>query len=166
MFHPPKLERLMRLDHVYFVFAPPGTPATHLHCGGTPYLAPFSYDVRDRQIISSLIVVSYALTPSLPGEGFACLPGSHKSAFECPADFVDQTDSSHIVVPAVEPGDALIFTEALTHNATAWSAPYTRRALLYKYMPFHMALVRPKWSQRLLDACTPEQRDLLVPAGG
>jgi hypothetical protein len=153
----------VRLDHAYFIFAEAGYPALHLHLGGTPYFPACSYHVRDGQIFSALTVVSYVLSETPSGQGFACIPGSHKSDFPCPEDVVHHADQSLIEVPDVQPGDAIIFTEALTHGSTAWTAATQRRALFYKYSPGHMTWMHPRWSDALLEACTPEQREYLQP---
>jgi ectoine hydroxylase-related dioxygenase (phytanoyl-CoA dioxygenase family) len=49
----------------------------------------------------------------------------------------------YVVQPAVQAGDALIFTEALVHGTQTWTAPYERRALLYKFSPGYSS-----WSQK------------------
>ncbi len=36
-------------------------------------------------------------------------------------------------------GDALIFTEALTHGTLVWQGEHQRRSLIYKYSPFFQA---------------------------
>jgi hypothetical protein len=152
-----------RLDHAYFIFADEGYPALHLHLGGTPYFPACSYHVRDGRIFSALTVVSYVLTETPSGQGFACIPGSHKSDFPCPDDVVHHVDRSFIDVPDVQVGDAIVFTEALTHGSTAWTAPTQRRAMFFKYSPGHMTWMHPRWSDALLEACTPEQREYLKP---
>jgi hypothetical protein len=153
----------VRLDHCYFVFAESGRTGLHMHLGGTPYVRPASYHVRNGRIFSALTVVSYVLAPSAPGEGFACVRGSHKSEFPLPTDVRDLADRSFITVPEAKPGDAIIFTEALTHGSTPWTSSHMRRALLYKYCPGHMIWVRTRWSPAVLDACTDEQRAYLEP---
>jgi ectoine hydroxylase-related dioxygenase (phytanoyl-CoA dioxygenase family) len=119
--------------------------------------------VRGGRIFSGLIVVSYVLVPAADGEGFACVRGSHKSEFELPADVKDLSDRSLITVPEAEPGDAIIFTEALTHGSTPWTSSHMRRALLFKYTPGHMNWMHPRWSLELLELCTPEQKQYLEP---
>jgi hypothetical protein len=153
----------LRLDHYYLIFGET-LDGLQMHLGGTPYVPWGSYHVRNGRIFSALTVVSYVLNPVKPGEGFACVPGSHKSEFPCPDDVTDLRDRSFITAPTVEPGDAIIFTEALTHGALPWTSAHGRRALLYKFTPGHVTWLHPRWSQELLDACTPEQRAFLEPA--
>jgi ectoine hydroxylase-related dioxygenase (phytanoyl-CoA dioxygenase family) len=152
-----------RLDHVYFIFSDAGYPAAQMHLGATPYVPQCSYHVRNGRIFSALTVVSYVLADTPRGQGFACIPGSHKSDFPCPSDVAEHVDQSFLEVPAVQPGDAVVFTEALTHGSTAWTAPTQRRALFYKYSPGYMTWMHPRWSEALLDACKPEQREYLEP---
>jgi len=152
-----------RLDMTYFIFADKGTLGGDLHLGGTPYVPACSYHVEGGDIFSALTVVSYALSESAPPGlgGFACIPGSHKSKFPCPAQYANLSDLSCVACPSVEPGDAIIFTEALTHGTLPWKAEHQRRVLFYKYSPMHMAFMHPRWSERLLEICSPEQREML-----
>jgi hypothetical protein len=152
-----------RLDHYYALFAEAGEGRLQLHGGSTPYDPGQYYHVRNGRIYSGQTVVSYALTPVPAGSGFACIPGSHKSEFSCPSDVVDLADRSFLTTVEVDPGDAVIFTEALTHGTLPWAAEHKRRTLLYKYSPFHMTWLHPCWPDELLAACTPEQRELLEP---
>jgi len=56
----------------------------------------------------------------------------------------------------------LIFSEALVHGSTPWTAPTERRALLYKYAPGHMSW-GPAWATDELRAVlTDEQRAKLM----
>lgn len=36
-------------------------------------------------------------------------------------------------------GDAILFTEALTHGTLAWNAPHQRRSVLFRYSPANLA---------------------------
>lgn len=154
----------IRLDHSYFIFSEPGTPRGTLHLGNTPYVPSCSYHVRDREIFSGLTVVSYVLNEVPPGQGgFACIPGSHKANFPCPKDYAQLSDLSSVVSPKVSPGDAILFTEALTHGSMPWNASHMRRALFFKYTPHHIAWAHPRWSPAVRDQCTPGQRALLEP---
>ena len=67
------------------------------------------------------------------------------------------------VQPTMAAGDVLIFTEALIHGTTAWTADHERRTLLYKYSPPHST-----WTKRLYDPAdfpeaTDRQRRLMAP---
>ncbi len=132
-----------RYDHGHAMFMRKGSTTLALHGGGTPRHPTISYRVADGLIRSGLTVVAYALCDVGPGDGgFVAVPGSHKSNFECPADFLPLRDPGqwlqHIPHKA---GSAIIFTEALTHGTLPWTADHERRALLYRYTPGHMAFV-------------------------
>jgi ectoine hydroxylase-related dioxygenase (phytanoyl-CoA dioxygenase family) len=158
----------LRLDHCYGIFmqgeAGKGTPHT-LHNGGTPFDPSQYYLVRDGRMYNGLLGVSFALTDVPPGTGgFCVIPGSHKSNFPVPPDVASIMDETHPVrhVPLTA-GDAVIFTEAVTHGSLPWSGRGERRALLFKYAPGHLQweqlspMVNPShdWSD--------EQRRLISP---
>jgi len=131
-----------RLDHQYAIFQRGGVggPANPLHNGGTPYNPTCTYAVRDGRIYNGLLVVSLAITDVPAGAGgFCCIPGSHKSEFRLPPGLRETGVGNPVVEqPALSAGDALIFTEALTHGALPWRAAHERRALLFKYCPGHV----------------------------
>ncbi len=153
-----------RLDHSYFIFSDTGHPGGALHLGNIPYEPSCSYNVRNGSIFSALTVVSYVLCDVRPGEGFACIPGSHKANFACPPELRKLERPELLTALPAEPGDAIIFTEAMTHGTHPWTAPHQRRALFFKYSPGYMAWARPRWSPQLLDKCTDRQRAMLEPA--
>lgn len=132
----------VRLDHCYGLQMMPGSPGLPLH--GFPGNRPGNcawYQVRNGSISGGLTVVSYARTDVPAGAGgFVCVPGSHKATF--PSPYLDeradpgQPEMAHV---ELNTGDAVIFTEALTHGSLDWNGPGIRRALLYKYAPGHAA---------------------------
>lgn len=134
----------LRLDHQYAILmrAKPESAGHMLHCGGTPYDPVHSYHLRDGRCFSGISTVSYALTDVPPdGGGFCCIPGSHKSSVRPPRHFMDVSDPADCVVHVpLNKGDAVIFTEALTHGALPWKSETDgeRRAVLFKYCPGHM----------------------------
>lgn len=112
------------------------------------------------------VKVSYALTDVGVEDGcFAVLPGSHKSNFQNP--LVGQIpDPEH---PLVKPlpcraGDAIIFSEDLSHGAVHNRGSRTRRTLFYSYAPtFHcswdaMAETAPGFQER----ATSRRRELTL----
>ena len=139
----------LRLDNQYAILmrAKPENAGHRLHSGGTPYDPAHSYHLRDGRYFSGLTTVSYALTDVLPGGGgFCCIPGSHKSSVRPPRHFTDVAHPAECVVHVpLNKGDAVIFTEALTHGALPWKseADGERRAVLFKYCPGHM-----QWEKR------------------
>ncbi|MBV7331417.1 phytanoyl-CoA dioxygenase family protein [Chloroflexi bacterium TSY] len=136
----------VRIDHDYCIFMNKGAERGRLHGGETDRAADHWYKYRDGIMRNGLTVATFFLTPAAQGDGgFCCIPGSHKSNFvdSLPDDVRHYVRVPHYVVqPAVEAGDALIFTEALIHGTMRWTADHERRALLYKYSPGHSA-----WSQ-------------------
>jgi ectoine hydroxylase-related dioxygenase (phytanoyl-CoA dioxygenase family) len=71
---------------------------------------------QNGEMWNSVMSVQYALTPIGPNDGgFCCIPGSHKSNFECPAELRDcAVEMPGLIQPVLAPGDMLLFTEALT----------------------------------------------------
>ena len=83
---------------------------------------------------NGLVAVQWALVDHNRGEGgFCCVPGSHRANFPRPSGH----PASWVVEVPMMAGDVVIFTEALTHGTSTWTAPYERRSLLYKYAPGH-----------------------------
>jgi ectoine hydroxylase-related dioxygenase (phytanoyl-CoA dioxygenase family) len=112
-----------------------------------------------------MAVVSWALTDVPPGAGgFGCIPGSHKANLACPAPIRDGAERSDCVVQVpLEAGDAVIFTEALTHGTLGWHTPFSRRVLFYRYTPGYMRFEVHDQPDHVLALMTPRQRRLLEP---
>ncbi len=130
-----------RLDHEYAILMNDDAAPLHLHGGGEPYKSNAYYVHKNGRMFNGLTVVSYALSDINPGEGgFCSIPGSHKSNYSLPPEYVslDKPCDALVHVP-VKAGSALIFTEALTHGTMPWTANHERRSLLYKYSPGHQA---------------------------
>ena len=66
---------------------------------------------------------------------FAAIPGSHKSNFACPFDMNDAADNPMAVAVFAGPGDVIIFTEGMTHNAYSVTSKTVRRSVFFCYMP-------------------------------
>lgn len=134
----------LRLDHQYAILmrSKPATAGHYLHCGGTPYDPVHSYHFKNGRFFSGLTTVSYALTDVPKGAGgFCCIPCSHKSNVQRPRAFSDVSNPVECVVQIpLKKGDAVIFTEALTHGSLPWKTEQDieRRALLFKYCPGYM----------------------------
>lgn len=118
-----------------------GSEGFMLHGGGTPELEHmreiFYHRFEFGRMYNGLMSVSYALSDQGPEDGgFVCIPGSHKANYLCPQDVrrleVDLGCVKHFELQA---GDALIFTEALTHGTVPWKADFERRLLRYLYAP-------------------------------
>lgn len=162
------VDERVRLDHAYGIQMVPGSPGLGLH--GFPDDRPRNcawYRVRNGCISSGLTVVTFALTdaPASAG-GFVCIAGSHKANFANP--LLEQSTESHrewLTQVDLRAGDAVIFTEALTHGSHDWQGPGIRRALLYKYAPGQSAWLTHHWSPEELEPLTARQRALVGPPG-
>ena len=80
-------------------------------------------------------VVEYLLADEGPGDGGAAvIPGSHKANLPCPQSIKGwERYQEHVVDVRVKAGDAVIFTETLTHGTLPWSGDHQRRALLNQF---------------------------------
>ena len=93
------------------------------------------------EITDGFMVVMWNLTDAGPEHGgWCCIPGSHKSNYRLPKRMFEAPEESpHVVTPHAPAGSAVLFTEALTHGASAWQGTHRRRALIYKYCVAHTA---------------------------
>jgi hypothetical protein len=154
-----------RLDHEYGMYMGPCIQGLSVHGGGTPYRPDQFYHCQNGQMHNGLTVLAYALTDVKPGDGgFCCVPGSHKANFPCPPELRRfEVNPGCITQVPMRAGSVLFFTEALTHGTRDWTAPYERRALLFKYSPAHESWGRADRSPDLLDRLTDRQRRILEP---
>ena len=133
------LGRGYRLDHGPGLIAMDrGCEGGTLHGGGVER-ADMSepYFFKADRIYTGLTVVEYLLADEGPGDGgVAVVPGSHKANLPCPRSMKDwERYQEHVVEVNGKAGDAVIFTETLTHGTLPWTAAHERRALLYKFSP-------------------------------
>jgi hypothetical protein len=156
-----------RLDHDYVIFMSKGGRDQELHGGATDTNPDHGYHYRDGVVRCGLTVVTFVLSPARAGDGgFCCIPGSHKSNFigSLPRDVRTYRRTPHYVVqPAVEPGDAIIFTEALIHGTLPWTAEHERLAVIYKYSPGHSAWMGTYYDPAAYSDLTTQQRRILAP---
>jgi hypothetical protein len=132
-----------RLDHGPGLIAmEEGCEGGLLHGGGVER-GDFSeaYFFKNGRIYTGLTVVEYMLTDEGPGEGgVAVLPGSHKANLPCPQGIIRwEEHQEHVVEVNTKAGDAVLFTETLTHGTLPWKGKHQRRALLYKLSPSFQA---------------------------
>jgi hypothetical protein len=118
------------------------------------------------------INIIMALQDIGPGDGPTTLiPGSHKSALAHPklTEVVYRSDAAAgeqvgMVEQYLKAGDALMFTDSITHGSAARTNPGHRRIVLYRYSP---ALLRSRFeyvpSEELLANLTEEQRNIIQP---
>ena len=154
---------LFRLNHTYAIYHW-GKGYTPLHMAGTPMHPKATYDCRGSEIFSVLTKAVFPLRHHDLEDGcFAAIPGSHKANFARP--FPDDPDANEALValPA-QPGDAIIFTEALTHGSLINRSGRERRTVFYCYSVGYM----PDWtklgltfSDSLYNAVNESQREIL-----
>lgn len=122
------------------------------------------------------INVLVALTNIGPGDGPTVLvPGSHKSTEVHPRLWVDGKGAiSHGKEPAgtavgmkevyMKAGDAIFFTDAVSHGSAERTNEGFRRTLVFRYSP---RFVRTRFhyvpSEGLLERLTPERRKIIQP---
>lgn len=153
----------VRLDHAYGIVMAPGTAGLGLHGGGVPF-DPAQYYVADATgIHTGLVAVQWAVSDHAPGDGgFCCIPGSHRAHYPTPST----VGSTHPLVREVplQPGDVVMFTEALTHGTLPWTAGHQRRSVLYKYSPGSSSWDRrPACAPNAMGSLTERQRRLCQP---
>ena len=153
-----------RLDAASFMSRNSGG-AFRFHHGYAELLPYSEYAFRDGAFKCVSVKIGYALTDVDVEDGcFAVIPGSHKSNFTNP--LVGQIpDPTH---PLVQPlpckaGDAIIFSEDLSHGAVENHRSKVRRTLFYSYAPaFHctwhgLAMTAEGFEQR----ATPRRLELI-----
>jgi len=150
----------------------------YIHCGGhTPlqYLTFRNHNTGEWMV--GQINVIMALTDIGPGDGPTVLvPGSHKSTEIHPRLEVDgkglvAIDDHQAAGTALgmqemhlNAGDALFFTDALTHGSAERTNPGHRRVVIYRYSPrFIRTRFNYEWSEGLLNRLTPERRQIIEP---
>jgi Phytanoyl-CoA dioxygenase (PhyH) len=149
----------LRIDGAYALVKLPGEGVALHARPQSPRDGTGWYQVHDGRITSGLTGIEFALTDMPPGAGgFCVVPGSHKANFEVPFEEMDEYAE---VVP-VSAGDAIVFTEALTHGSR-WQGPGSRRVLIYKYCPGTVAWLSDVWNETNRAGLTPRQRRLTTP---
>jgi len=145
-----------RVDHLYGIHMRNGTEGLRLHGGAVPYDQPEFFHYSNGEVFNGLTVVSFNLTDTgrETGGGFMCIPGSHKSNFPLPDEFIELSENAPAVInPEVKAGSVVIFTEALTHGTAPWHADHVRRSLLFKYSP-----AQQSWGSHYME--TPKEIEL------
>ena len=162
-----------RLDHNPLCIAQdPGAEGFEFHGGSATedgrWNWPLAYAVEQGQIRCNLLAVAVPLTDVKEGEGgFVIVRGSHKSRFPAPAAVKRYEDGpEHGYAPALNAGDAVLFSEATTHGTLAWKGKSQRRTLIYRFSPATNAYGRgysPEWPENWTDGMTPAQLATLQP---
>ena len=152
-----------RLNHTYAIYRW-GGGYTGLHMHGTPIIPKCQYHCRNGQMVSTLTKAVFPLLDCAEQDGcFAVIPGAHKSNFPRPWGPHPDENPALQAVPAAA-GDAIIFTEALTHGSLVNTSGRPRRTLYYCYSIGYM----PDWggqhlrfSDEIYEALPEQQREIL-----
>ncbi|MDA0788114.1 MAG: phytanoyl-CoA dioxygenase family protein [Proteobacteria bacterium] len=93
---------------------------------------------HDGRFFNGLVAVAFELYDTHPnGGGFGCIPGTHKANLSLPGRWRDLSKGVHESVTRVpaKPGDAIVFTETLTHGTLPWTVDAPRTTVFYKFSP-------------------------------
>ena len=121
-----------RLNHTYAIYRW-GGGYTRLHMHGFPIQSKCQYHCRNGQMVSTLTKAVFPMTDAGPEDGcFAVISGTHKANFRRPWGPHPSENPDLVPVPA-KAGDAIIFTEALTHGSMVNISGRPRRTLYYCY---------------------------------
>jgi ectoine hydroxylase-related dioxygenase (phytanoyl-CoA dioxygenase family) len=161
-----------RLDHdyIHIIRQGEGPIGSSLHGGGTPYDPCQYYEFKQGKMYNGLTAVAYELNDVNPSEGgFGCVPGSHKSNYSFPKEWLNLEKPNNCVqTVSVKAGSAIIFTEALTHGTVPWKGTHVREAhrksrttIFYKYSPQNIAWARYYYNADNFPDLSPQQRKIL-----
>lgn len=110
-----------------------------------------------------LLTVCLQLTDTAGDSGgFCVVPGSHKSNFPIPPSLADFSPEfqEHVVQPAPQAGDVMIFTESVLHGTLPWTSDWQRRTVVYRFAPAGSAYGRgylPEWPVAAREGMTEAQ---------
>ena len=147
--------------------------AIGLHSGGQDRVTRCQFRYHDGKFHCGQINVLVAYTEIGPGDGATMvIPGSHKSNIMHPqfteAAMAEHSTSVDGVIGATEvfmdPGDALVFVDAIMHGSAKRVNSGQRRISVYRYGPswgFFRHNYRP--SEDLLTRLNPFQRKIVMP---
>ncbi|MDD9986694.1 MAG: phytanoyl-CoA dioxygenase family protein [Spirochaetaceae bacterium] len=153
-----------RLDAMHFMSRTSGRGSV-LHHGYAELLAYSEYALNRDRFECVSVKIGYALTDVGPDNGpFVVMPGSHKSNFATPGHLRLPDAADPLVEPiTVQAGDAVLFSEDLTHGALVNRSDRVRRTIFISYAPaFHAA-----WNDQTVTApgfeerATPRQLELV-----
>ena len=158
---------IFRIDHInVHTHVAKGFKGGILHGGWKSTGGSQFFRYHDGQFYNGLVAVVFELFDTHPNEGgFCCIPGTHKANLPLPTQWRDLSQGIHPSVQRVpaRPGDAIVFTEALTHGTLPWNAEAPRRTLFYKFSPHGTSwcrgLLRPAPLPRLSRHRRPQAGD-------
>jgi hypothetical protein len=147
--------------------------AIGLHSGGHTGTKRTQYRFHNGHFQCGQVNILIALTQIGPGDGATMvIPASHKANFQHPEFASHHMNSEQASVDgltgAIEvfmnPGDALLFVDAISHGSAERVNPGNRRIIVYRY--------GPSWgnfrhgyqpSPELLERLTPQRRQIVQP---
>ncbi|MCE9591048.1 MAG: phytanoyl-CoA dioxygenase family protein [Planctomycetes bacterium] len=91
------------------------------------------YQAAGDRVFATFLNVGVCVSDSVTGDGFVCLPGSHKSNFRYPDEITVDTPEPLVIAPKLRAGDVVIFTELLRHGGRNWQQPEPRMVLYTRY---------------------------------
>ena len=141
------------------------------HTGGEDGVMRGQYRFINGHFRCGQVNMLLALTDIGPGDGGTMvIPGSHKANFIHPSVKAgwDETQKIDGVEGAIEVhlnrGDALLFTDTVSHGASTRTNPGERRVIIYRYGPlWGNTRYGYRYSPELLERLTPERRKILQP---
>lgn len=153
-----------RLDAMHFMARTSGRGSV-LHHGHAELLAYSEYALNRDLFECVSVKIGYALTDVAQDNGpFVVIPGSHKSNFAVPGNLQLPEAGDPLVQPIpAQAGDAVLFSEDLTHGALVNRSDRVRRTIFISYAPaFHSAwydqtVTAPGFEER----ATPRQLELV-----
>jgi ectoine hydroxylase-related dioxygenase (phytanoyl-CoA dioxygenase family) len=154
---------LYRLNHAYAIYRW-GGGYTYMHMQSTPLHPKAAYHCLNGEMFSLTSKAVFPMMNHNAEDGcFAVIPGSHKANFVRP--FGNHPDENPGLTPLdAQPGDCIIFTEALTHGSMVNTSGKTRRTLYFCYSVGYM----PDWSkfglqftEEFLETLSPAQREIV-----
>lgn len=147
--------------------------AIGLHSGGHTGTKRNQFRYHNGRFQCGQVNILIALTNIGPGDGATMvIPGSHKANFPHP-DFARYSmggeqasvdGMAEAIEVYLEPGDALLFVDAISHGSARRTNPGDRRIIVYRY--------GPSWgnfrhgyqpSAELLKRLTPQRRQIVQP---
>lgn len=127
------------ISATYFIEKVGPSPGGRLHNGGYPLDREifYRYDHTKKGFAcsSTKSVVILSDQSKIENGPFAAIPGSHKANLSCPFNMDDALKNPAAVPVLAEPGDVIIFTEAMTHNAFPVTNKSVRRSVFFNHMP-------------------------------
>lgn len=147
--------------------------ALGLHSGGQDRVTRCQFRYHDNKFHCGQINILIGLNKIGPGDGATMvIPGSHKSNI-CHPEFQDAAISTTptsvdnitaAVEVFLEPGDAILFVDAIMHGSAKRSNTGLRRIAVFRYGPswgYFRHAYRP--SDELLARLTPDRRQIVMP---